>query len=357
MSMPLKECFETSFGRLKDRDFIIVEVHGEGVIGYGEVTAMYAPLYNEETVGTALHIIKDFLAPLLLGKKIDHPRDVADIFKHIRRNNIAKAGVENAVWDLYAKLNNQALAEVVGGAKDRIPVGVSIGIKDDISDLLKSVEGYLKENYRRIKIKIKPGWDIAAVAAVRKEFGDIPLMADANSAYTLEDISLLKHLDEFNLMMIEQPLAHDDIIDHASLQKELKTSICLDESIHSAEDARKAISIGACRIINIKIGRVGGLTEAIKIHDLCAEKGIPVWCGGMLESGVGRLHNVAITTLPNFTLPGDTSGSNRYFQEDIITPEVSVDNEGYIHVIKGKPGIGVEVNADKFTVEKFVLKG
>lgn len=355
MNMPLKEYFETSFGREKDREFIIVEAHGEGEIGYGEATVMHAPLYNEETLGTALHIIRDFLAPLVVGKDFAHPSDVAQVFKPIRRNNIAKAGVENAVWDLYAKTRQQSLAKVIGGVKTKIPVGVSIGIKESIPELLKTIEKYLLQNYRRIKMKIKPGWDIASVAAVRREFGDILLMADANSAYTLADIPMLKRLDEFRLMMIEQPLGHDDIIDHGVLQKELVTPICLDESIHNAEDARKAISIGACRIINIKLGRVGGHTEAIKIHDICRANAIPVWCGGMLESGVGRLHNVAITTLPNFILPGDTSGSDRYFDEDITDPTVTVDNEGYIHV-SDEPGIGAQVNAEKFTVEKITIE-
>ena len=268
---------------------------------------------------------------------------------------MAKAALEGAVWDLYAKRTHQTLASALGGDKKEIEVGISIGIQKSVEKLLSLIDGYVKEGYKRIKVKIKPGWDVDVIRAIRERFPDVPLMADANSAYSLEDAALLKQLDEFNLTMIEQPLASDDIIDHATLQKQLKTPICLDESIHSLEDARKAVELGSCGIINIKIGRVGGLTESKKIHDYCESKGIPVWCGGMLESGIGRAHNVAITTLSNFIMPGDTAGSERYWERDIIDPEVIVEN-GYI-TVPDEPGIGYEPNLErieKFTVNKKV---
>jgi len=334
LKMPLKSPFETSFGREVDREFILVEAYSQGLVGYAEVPVMAAPLYNEETVETAWHVLKDFLIPMVLGREIDGPETLPHLFRPIRRHNMARSGLEGAIWDLYAREKGISLAQALGGTKERIAVGVSIGIQENIPTLLKTVEGYLREGYRRIKVKIKPGRDVEAVAAIRQAFGSIPLMADANSAYTLEDLPILQELDQFDLMMIEQPLAHDDIIDHARLQARLKTPICLDESIHSAADARKAIELGSCRIINIKIARVGGLTEARMIHDLCQEKGVPVWCGGMLESGIGRAHNIAITTLPNFTLPGDTSASSRYWDQDIIEPEVTMTADGYIEVPK-----------------------
>lgn len=302
-------------------------------------------------------MIRDFLIPIVLGREIGHPDEVSELFAAIRRNNMAKSTVEGAIWDLYAKRNELTLAQALGGERDKIEVGISIGIHENIANLVETVRGFVEEGYKRIKVKIKPGYDIEVIRVLRKNFPDVSLMADANSAYTLEDIELLKQLDEFNLTMIEQPLASDDIIDHAKLQKQLKTPICLDESIHSLEDTRKAIELGSTQIINIKIGRVGGLTEAKKIHDYCMERQIPVWCGGMLESGIGRAHNVALTTLPNFILPGDTAGSSRYWEEDVITPEVVVE-DGYITVPTAY-GIGYEPNLramDKFTVEEIHYK-
>ena len=269
---------------------------------------------------------------------------------------MAKAALEGAFWDLYSKRKKMPLYQALGGEKQQIEVGISIGIQPTVQDLIQLVDRYVKEGYKRMKIKIKHGYDYDMLKEVRKQFPDILLMADANSAYTLKDIEMLKKLDELDLMMIEQPLAHDDIIDHAKLQEELKTPICLDESIHSFEDARKAIQLGSCKIINIKIGRVGGISESIKIHNYCAEKGIPVWCGGMLESGVGRAHNVAISTLPQFILPGDTAGSSRYWEKDIIEPEVRVDN-GVISA-PNEPGIGYEVNRqmlEMMRIEKKVI--
>ncbi|MBE1556713.1 o-succinylbenzoate synthase [Sporosarcina limicola] len=358
MKMMMKHPFTTSFGTFQEKEFMLLEVKDElGNTGWGESVAFQTPWYTEETLGTSLHIIQDFLIPLVLGNEIEHPDEVTELFNAIRRNNMAKSTVEGAIWDLYAKRNKMTLAQALGGDLDKIEVGVSVGIEKNVADLVERVGGFIKEGYKRIKVKIKPGYDVEVIRELRMNFPDVPLMADANSAYTLEDIDLLKQLDEFNLMMIEQPFASDDIIDHAIIQKELTTPICLDESIHSLEDTRKAIELGSCKIINIKIGRVGGLTEAKKIHDYCLAQGIPVWCGGMLESGIGRAHNVALTTLPNFILPGDTSSSSRYWEEDVITPEV-IAIDGYITVPTGY-GIGYEPNIeamDRYTVEEMNFK-
>lgn len=355
MSMQLKSPFQTSFGTEVVRDFILTEVYTKDHVGYGECVVSGKPLYSEETVGTAWHILEDFLIPMVFEHgEFSHPDEVGRLFAPIRRNNMAKSALEGAFWDLYAKQQGVSLAKALGGTKEKIEVGISIGIQENIDDLYRIVENFLEQGYRRIKIKIKPGKDVDVLYGLRRRFGNIPMMADANSAYTLKDIDVLKELDDLDLMMIEQPLAHDDIIDHATLQKQLKTPICLDESIHSCEDARKAIELGSTRIINIKIGRVGGLSEAKRIHDLCQEKGIPVWCGGMLESGIGRAHNIAITALPNFTLPGDTAGSSRYWFEDIIEPLVTVSADGTIDV-PTEPGIGympVPALLDKYTTAK-----
>jgi o-succinylbenzoate synthase len=351
MKMKMKEPFATSFGTMQDKQFLLLEVHDEaGNTGWGESVAFEAPWYTEETVDTSLHMLRDFLIPQLLGKEIAHPDQVGSLFTPIRGNNMAKASIECAVWDLYAKRQGLSLAEALGGHRQRIEVGISIGIKEDLAVLTETVQRYLEEGFKRIKVKIKPGADIDVLRGVRDAFPDVPLMADANSAYSLDDIDLLKQLDDFGLLMIEQPLAHDDIVDHAVLQKKLKTPICLDESIHSLEDVRKAVELGSTKVINLKIGRVGGLSEAKRIHDYCMEKGIPVWCGGMLEAGVGRAHNIALTSLPNFILPGDTAGSSRYWEKDIILPEVVVE-DGYINV-PTSPGIGF--TPDLGAIEEFM---
>ncbi|WP_027408410.1 o-succinylbenzoate synthase [Anoxybacteroides tepidamans] len=351
LEMELKAPFATSFGSFQTKEFILVEVIDEdGASGWGESVAFHSPWYNEETVKTNWHMMEDFLLPLLFQAPIEHPNELRRRFSHIRKNNMAKSAIEGAVWDLFAKKNNMPLSEALGGKKKQIEVGISIGIQKSVDDLLRMVERYVNEGYRRIKVKIKPGWDVDVVRELRRHFPDVPLMADANSAYSLEDAEHLKALDEFQLMMIEQPLAADDIVDHATLQSQLQTPICLDESIHSYEDARKAIQLGSCQIINIKIGRVGGLSEAKLIHDLCQKHNILVWCGGMLESGVGRAHNIALTTLENFVLPGDTAASSYYWERDIIDPEVTVEN-GMITVPENS-GIGYEVNrrqVDRYT--------
>ncbi|MHC0035387.1 o-succinylbenzoate synthase [Pseudoneobacillus sp. C159] len=348
--------FTTSFGTMQEKEFFIIEVEDEtGCIGFGESVAFTSPWYSEETVETNKHVMEEFLIPLLFETPIQHPDELTKRFEIIRRNNMAKSGLEGAIWDLYAKRNNLPLYKALGGVKQQIDVGISIGLQPTVDDLLRVVDGFINEGYKRIKIKIKPGHDYEMLKEVRKHFPDTLLMADANSAYTLKDIDMLKRLDELNLMMIEQPLAHDDIVDHAKLQAEIATPVCLDESIHSLDDARKAVELGSCKIINVKIGRVGGLSESKKIHDYCAENGISVWCGGMLEAGIGRAHNIALTTLPQFNLPGDTAGSSRYWVRDIIDPEVVVHN-GMIQVPE-KPGIGYEVNRDvleSFRIDKYV---
>lgn len=350
LNMTMKTPFVTSFGSVQEKPFLLIEaMDEEGNTGWGESTSFHAPWYNEETFQTNLHIIKDFLVHLILDKEISHPDEVSAIFSPIRKNNMAKAAIEGAIWDLFAKRNCLTLAEALGGNANKIEVGVSIGLQKSTEELVNVVQNYVKEGYKRIKVKIKPGNDISLISSLREAFPELPLMADANSAYTLEDIEIFKQLDQYNLLMIEQPLDYDDIVDHAKLQQQIKTPICLDESILSLADAKKAIELGSTKVINIKIGRVGGLTVAKQIHDYCLEKNVPVWCGGMLEAGIGRAHNIALTTLPNFTLPGDTSSSSRYWHEDIITPEV-VAKDGYITVPTGY-GIGFEPNLE--TIKKF----
>lgn len=357
MKMPLKEPFETSFGSINERSFLVVELHSEGEVGYAEVVTERIPLYNEECIGSAWHVAESFLIPLLFKHMgdIKSPEDVSKFFKPIKRNYLAKSGIESAYWDLYAKKHGRSLASTLSGTKHEIEVGVSIGIQDNIPTLLKKIESYLSEGYCRIKLKIKQGWDYQMLKEVRKHFPDAPLMVDANSAYSLEDINLFKELDQFNLTMIEQPLAHDDIIDHSILQKEINTPICLDESIHNIEDVRKALFLGSCKIINIKIGRVGGLHEAKKIHDLCLAQHIPVWCGGMLEAGIGRAHNIAITSLSNFSIPGDTSPSSRYWDEDILEEPIEFSQPGKLRV-PDRPGIGVKVNQKRLNKYTNYLK-
>jgi O-succinylbenzoate synthase len=341
LRLPLVHFFETSFGRIYDKHFLLVKLEGEGRIGFGECVAENDPYYSSETNETCWHIITDFLAPRVLGVEFEHPRDVFPAFKAVRGHNMAKAAVEMAAWDLYARQQGVPLSRVLGGSRVEIVSGVSIGIQDSLDQLVEKVDRELAAGYRRIKIKIKPGWDVDAVERVRSRFGDIPLMADANAAYTLVDAPHLARLDQFNLMMIEQPLDYDDVTDHARLQEQLATPICLDESIHSVRVAEDAIRSRACRIINIKPGRVGGHRESVRLHDVCQANGIPVWHGGMLESGLGRAHNIHLSTLSNFTLPGDVAASKRYFTPDLIEPPIEVSSRGTISVPTG-PGIGVQ---------------
>jgi o-succinylbenzoate synthase len=344
--LPLVHFFETSFGRTTQRDIILVEVAGEGATGWGEVTAGENPFYNEEWTESAWLILRDYAIPRVLGREISGACDVGPLTAHIRGHQMARAGLEVAVWDLEARLDGKPLWQKIGGgARREIPCGVSIGIQDSVPQLLQKIEHELAAGYQRIKIKIKPGWDVDVIRQVRERFPAIKLMADANSAYTLADAPRLKQLDEFYLMMIEQPLAHDDIIDHAELQAQLETPICLDECIRSAHHAEQAIKLRACGIINIKLGRVGGFGEARRLHDVAQAAGIPVWCGGMLEAGIGRAHNIALSTLPNFVLPGDVSASRRYWARDIIQPPVEITPRGTIE-IRDDAGFGYPLEED-----------
>jgi o-succinylbenzoate synthase len=339
LHLPLISFFETSFGRTTNRRIVLVRAQADGLTGWGEVTCGEQPFYNYETPETAWHILRDFLIPWTLPHPWDRACDVGARFRPIRGHNMAKAALENALWDLEAQEKGISIAKLLGGEREEISCGVSIGIQDSLDELMEKIQRELAAGYQRIKVKIKPGWDVQVLERIRSRFPAIKLMADANSAYSLTDLQHLKDFDRFDLMMIEQPLGWDDLLDHAKLQRELKTAICLDESIHSADDARKALEIEAGRILNIKLGRVGGYTSARKVHDVCLSAHVPVWCGGMLESGIGRAHNIAMSALPGFTLPGDVSASRRYWKEDIIHPEVTVTPEGTICVPQ-TPGLG-----------------
>jgi o-succinylbenzoate synthase len=343
--LPLIEPFETSFGKIDSRMIFLVCLEAEGLRGWGEVVAEEEPLYSYETVSTALHVIRDFLGPALLTGPIDSVDDLAKRLSPCRGHNMAKAGLELAFMDLLAQVEGQSLSQLIGGELKRVAVGVSLGIQPAISRLLERIEKYLKLGYQRIKLKIKPGWDLDVVDEVRRKYPKILLSVDANAAYTFSDADHLKMLDDFNLLMIEQPLQYDDVMDHARLQELMKTRLCLDESIISQRQARLALELDSCRIINIKVGRVGGYSEALGIHNLCVARDIPVWCGGMLESGIGRAHNIALASLKGFTLPGDISASSRYFERDVIYPEVTVDSDGTVAVPDGV-GLGFEVDLD-----------
>ncbi len=353
MKMPLVHFFETSFGRTYERKIILTRVEdGEGNAGWGEATCGETPSYCEEWTGSAWTVLEQILAPAVVGKEVESAANVWDLMKRFRGNRMAKAAIETACWDLEAKNLNVPLWRHLGGVKTEIECGVSIGIQDSVSQLFEKIETELNAGYKRIKIKIAPHWDYEIIKAVREKFGNILLMGDANSAYTLADIDKLKSLDEFDLMMLEQPLPFDDIVDHAKLQKEIKTPICLDEPIRSPDDARQAIELQSGKIINIKNGRVGGHTQSKEIERICRENEIPVWCGGMLESGIGRAHNIAISTLKGYTLPGDVSASKRYWAQDIIEPAVEVTSNGTISAPE-KAGIGFEVKTDR--IEKFAV--
>lgn len=355
----LKHFFETSFGRTVERRILLVRVVGEdGAEGWGECTAGEGPFYSEEWIDGAWEVTRDFLAPMVLDGRAESAAEVGRLMSRVRGHRMAKAGVETACWDLEARRLGVPLWRHLGGTRDEIPCGVSIGIQDSHAELLEKIEKELADGYQRIKIKIKPGWDRGAVEAVRARFPGILLMVDANSAYTLADAPLFRALDAHRLLMVEQPLAFDDMFDHAELQKQIETPVCLDESVRSAEDARKALALGACRVVNVKLGRVGGHAEARHVERVCREGGVPVWCGGMLESGVGRAHNVAMATLDGFTLPGDVSASSRYWEEDIIVPPVTVTPRGTIRAPEA-PGIGFEVNrarVESLTVRSETLR-
>jgi O-succinylbenzoate synthase len=347
INLPLVHFFETSFGRTYERRIILVRVEdADGGEGWGEVTCGETPGYSDEWTDSAWVTTEKILSPMVVGKQVESASEVFGLMKMARGHRMSKAGIETACWDLEAKKLGVPLWRHLGGMNQEIECGVSIGIQDSVEQLIDKIQTELDAGYRRIKIKIAPHWDYDVIRAVREKFGDILLMGDANSAYTLDDIELFKRMDEFELMMFEQPLAHDDMVDHAKLQREVRTPICLDESVKSADDARKAIELGSCKIINVKLGRVGGHAQAKKVEEVCRSAGIPIWCGGMLESGVGRAHNIAMSTLAGFTLPGDVSASKRYWHEDIIEPEVEVTSQGTITAPE-RAGIGFEVRRDR----------
>jgi len=354
INLPLVHFFETSFGRTYERRIILVRVEDkDGAMGWGELTCGESPGYSDEWTDSAWVTAEIILAPMVVGRGFEKAADVWDAMKWARGHGMAKAGIETACWDLEAKKLGVPLWKHLGGVNQTIECGVSIGIQDSIAQLLEKIRVEVEAGYKRIKIKISPTWDYDVIKAVRAEFGDIQLMGDANSAYTLADIDKLKSLDEFDMMMLEQPLSHDDIIDHAKLQRELKTPICLDEPIKSPDDARKAIELKSGKIINLKNGRVGGHSQSKLVEQICREAGMPVWCGGMLESGIGRAHNIAISTLAGYTMPGDVSASKRYWHEDIIEPAVEVSVQGTITAPDG-PGIGFEVRRDR--IEKHEVR-
>ena len=359
INLPLVHFFQTSFGRTYERRIILVRVEDiDGADGWGEITCGETPSYSDEWTDSAWETAQKILAPMVAGREFAAAVDVWDAFKKVRGHRMAKASIETACWDLEAKKLGVPLWRHIGGVRTEIECGVSIGIQDSIEQLYEKIQTELDAGYRRIKIKIAPGWDHDVVRQVREKFGDIRLMADANSAYTLADVDLFKQMDGFDLIMFEQPLAHDDMLDHSKLQARIKTPICLDEPIKSPADARAAIELPAGQIINVKLGRVGGYTQAKQIEEICRTSGIPVWCGGMLESGVGRAHNIAMSTLAGFTLPGDVSASKRYWQEDIIEPQVEVTARGTI-IAPEAPGIGFEVQRDriqKLTVRNVLIR-
>jgi len=352
VSIPLVRPFETSFGREDTETHIIVKLFADGLTGYGETPVASDPGYAYETIETAWHIQSDFLGPSIIQKEIASVYDFENLTNHIRGHNFAKHGFESAIWHLFSLSENKPLHEMLGGTQKIIKSGVSVGIEATISQLLEQIEKFLEEGYKRIKIKIKPGWDVEPVKAIRRRFGDIPLMVDANSAYSLKDLQVFQQLDEYKLMMIEQPLAYDDLTAHAALQSRIETPICLDESISSVSMAQAAIALSSCKIINIKPARIGGLYKAKVVHDLASEAGMGVWCGGMLEMGIGRAMNIAVCTLPNFIYPGDVSSSKKYFHKDIVTPEILFEN-GELTAPE-TPGLGYEPNDD--AIKEFCLK-
>lgn len=345
LRMPLRTPFETSFGSIDTRDCILVEAFSDGLVAYGECVADREPGYSYESSATAWIILKDFLVPALLDQEIDSPAQFDQRMNFVRGNPMAKSGLEMALWDLHGKLSGKSLRKMLGGTRERVAVGVSVGIQDTPVSLVGTVGDYLDQGYGRVKIKIKPGRDVTDTRAVREKFPDLPLQVDANSAYTIENASALLPLDELDLLLIEQPLAEDDLWDHSRLQVKFKTPICLDESILSARHARQALEMGACRVINIKAGRVGGIGPALAIHDLCQEQGVPVWCGGMLETGVGRAANLALASLPNFKLPGDISATDRYYAQDITHQRFVLNPDSTINV-PDSPGLGITIDMD-----------
>jgi O-succinylbenzoate synthase len=345
LPLRMREFFEISSGGKQDRRIVLLTLFAEGAQGWSECVAAEDPSYAYETTDTAWHVLTDFLLPAVVGRDIEGPEDILAPVRWVRGHRMAKAAIEMAAWDLAARVDGVSLSRKLGGTRERVPVGVSVGLKPTDQELHEAVAGYIAAGYARIKIKIKPGRDVAMLAGLRERFPNVPFMADANSAYTLADAPRLKELDALDLMMIEQPLSYDDFLDHARLQEQMRTPVCLDESIKSEGDLALALHLGSCRIVNIKPGRVGGLGASRRLHDTMRTRGLPVWCGGMLESGVGRAHNVALASLAGFTLPGDISASRRYWERDIVAPEFEV--EGGTMAVPTGPGIGVAIDLDR----------
>lgn len=357
INMPFKQKFAISSGAMTEKEFIIVKVHSEGLVGIGQAAPMPGPFYSAETPGTCYHIIEDFIVPKLLGLDIEDISDANDIFSSIRGNNIAKASIEVALWDLLAKRENMALYKYIGGEDKEIKWKISFSIMDSVEKLIGSIENHVKKGLKSIKLKITQDWDIIPVKAVREHFGDIELMVDANSCYSPEDEDLFLELDKYKLVQIEQPFSYDDLYDHYTLQKKLNTPICLDESIRSVVAAKNALDMESCRVINIKVQRVGGIANTIKIHDMCMEAGVPVWIGSMRESGVGNTVNLAMCSLPNVTMASNIDSPGSYFTEDIVTPDIEFSKNGNMLLLKD-PGIGVELRQDmmeKFTVDSMIV--
>lgn len=352
LSMPLRSAFETSFGRIQERECILVEIYCQGVIGYGECTADKSPGYSYETTSTAWHVLRDCLLPAVTAVEINEPGDIQPLMRWVRGHRLVKAALEMALWDVWGKQGNLPLSALLGGVRQQVAVGVSVGIQDSPDALVEVVGKYLQQGYGRIKVKIKPGRDVSEIRGLRQVFPEIKLQVDANSAYTLDSALALLPLDELNLLLIEQPLAEDDLWDHSRLQPLFKTPICLDESILEIRHARQALEMGAARIINIKSGRVGGLSEAKAIHDLCYQSGIPVWCGGMLETGVGRAANLALASLPGFSLPGDISATERYYSQDITLERFELNPDSTI-AVPSAPGLGVTL--DRSSLAHFTI--
>lgn len=357
---PFKHPFQTSFTKFENRDALLVKIYSEGLVGWGECKAFYGPFYNPEDNGTVFHILKNMIIPKILHQEVESPEAFMESFSYIKGNRLAKAAIENALWELMVQRTGKSLKTLLGGTQKEIKVGVSLGIEKDINVLFKEIYQYLEQGYHRTKIKIHPGKDIEVIKAIRKEFGDIPLTVDANSAYTLKDIDLFKEMDQYQLQYIEQPLGEEDIVDHAALQKEIETPVCLDESVVSYEVAEAAIRLGSCKVINIKSSRCGGVYEGKRIHDLCVAHGIPVWCGGMTELGIGRAQNVSFASLPGFTeLAHDVAAANRYFDEDITSPMVDITYRCTIIVPDEDNGIRYEVDEkqiDKMEAGHWIFK-
>ena len=353
ISMPLVHRFETSMHVEQDRECLLIHVEGDGHEGWGECVTQRVPWYSYESTGTAWHILEDFLVPVILGKELSTPSEFSSHVEKIKGHPMAKAGLEMALWDLAGRIEGESLAEMLGGERKQVEVGVSIGIQEDVGSLLDLVQDHLNEGYRRVKLKIKPGMDVEHVQVVREAHSDLLLQVDANAAYDTNQFKAFEKMDEYGLVLIEQPFPEQDIQAHADLQARVSTPVCLDESIHSVTMARQALDLDACRIINIKAGRVGGLTEAVKIHDLCSARNVPVWCGGMLETGIGRASNLALASLPGFTLPGDISATDRYYELDVAKPRFELNSDGTIDVPTG-PGLGVDV--DQTALERFSMK-